>query len=41
MNNKASITALMSDFGRAYHAETEQHPLFADNLAKELMSTEE
>ena len=41
MNNKASITALMSAFGRAYHAENEQHPVFADTLAKELMSTEE
>ncbi len=41
MNNKASITALMSAFGRAYHAENEQHHVFADNLAKELMSTEE
>ena len=33
MNNKASITALMSAFGRAFHAENEEHPVFADHLA--------
>ena len=41
MNNKASITALMSSFGRAFHAENEEHPVFADHLAKELMSEDE
>lgn len=41
MNNKASITALMSAFGRAFHAENENHPVFADHLAKELLTTEE
>ena len=41
MNNKASITALMSSFGRAFHAENEEHPVFADYLAKELMTEEE
>ena len=41
MNNKASITALMSSFGRAIHAENEKHPVFADHLAKELMTAEE
>ena len=41
MNNKASITALMSSFGRAFHAENEEHPVFADYLAKELMTAEE
>ena len=41
MNNKASITALMSAFGRAFHAENEKHPAFADYLAKELMTAEE
>ncbi len=41
MNNKASITALMSAFGRAFHAENEAHPVFCDCLAKELMTTEE
>ena len=41
MNNKASITALMSSLGRAFHAENEEHPVFADQLAKELMTAEE
>ena len=41
MNNKASITALMSSFGRAFHAENEEHPVFVDHLAKELMAAEE
>ena len=41
MNNKTSITARMSSFGRAFHAENEDHPVFADHLAKELMTAEE
>lgn len=41
MNNKASITALMSSFGRAFHAINEEHPVFTDYLAKELMTVEE
>ena len=41
MNNKTSITALMSSFGRAFHAENEEHPVFADYFAKELMTAEE
>ena len=41
MDNKASITALMSSFGRAFHAENEAHPVFADHAAKELMTAEE
>ena len=41
MNNKASITALMSSFGRAFHAENEKSPVFADYLAKKLMMEEE
>ena len=41
MNYKASITALMSSFGRAFHAENEKHPVFADHLAKELLTAEE
>ena len=40
-NNKASITALMSLFARAFHTENEEHPVFADYLAKELMTAEE
>ncbi len=41
MDNKASITALMSSFGRAFHSENEEHPVFADHLAKKLMTEEE
>ena len=41
MENKASITALMSSFGRAFHAENEDYPVFTDHLAKELMTAEE
>ena len=41
MDNKASITALMSSFGRAFHTENEEHPVFRDFLAKELMTAEE
>ena len=41
MEHKASITALMSSFGRAFHAENEEHPVFADHLAKELLTAEE
>ena len=31
----------MSAFGRAFHAENEEHPVFADHLAKSLMTEEE
>lgn len=41
MENTSSITALMSAFGRAFHAENEEHPVFKDCLAKELMTDEE
>lgn len=41
MNNKASITALMSAFGRAYHERNEEIPVFADNIAGCLMTDEE
>ena len=41
MDNKTSITALMSSFGRAFHAENEEHPVFTDYHAKELMTAEE
>ena len=41
MNNQASITALMSSFGRAFHTENEDHPVFRDFLAKEIISAEE
>jgi len=41
MENRSSITALMSLFGRAFHSENEEHPVFRDHLAKELMTAEE
>ena len=41
MNNKASITALMSAFGRAWHTEHEGNPIFADYKAKTLLTDEE
>lgn len=41
MNRETSITSLMSSFGRAFHSENEEHPIFVDYLAKELMTTEE
>lgn len=41
MNNQTSITALMSAFGRAYHVEHTNQPIFADRKARELMTDEE
>lgn len=41
MNNKTSITALMSAFGKAYHTEHTKEPIFADSKARELMTDEE
>ena len=41
MENKASITALMSAFGRAFHTENEPDPVFADPAARALMTEEE
>lgn len=41
MNGKTSITALMSAYGRAFHMENEQIPIFADTKARELMTDEE
>lgn len=41
MNNTASITALLSAFGRAFHADQEINPIFADTKARELMTEEE
>lgn len=41
MKDQSSITALMSAFGRAFHAENEAHPVFRDLRAKELMTAEE
>ena len=39
--NKASLTSLMSAFGRAFHAEQAENPVFADTKVKELMTPEE
>lgn len=41
MNDKTSITALMSAFGRAFHTENERNPIFSDDKARELMTDEE
>lgn len=41
MNDKTSVTALMSAFGRAFHAENAQNPIFADTKARELMTDDE
>ena len=41
MNKRSSITAMMSSFGRAFHAENEKHPVFSDLCAKKLMTAEE
>lgn len=41
MNNESSITALMSAFGRAYHAEHSKNPVFNDTMAKRLMTDDE
>lgn len=41
MENKTSITALMSAFARAYHTKNQKEPIFADNRARELMTNEE
>ncbi len=41
MDNKSSVTSLMSAFSRSFHCENEKHPVFRDYLAKELMTAEE
>lgn len=41
MENRSSITSLMSAFGRAFHAQTEEHPVFRDDLVRELITEEE
>ncbi len=41
MEQQSSITALMSAFGRAFHAEHEAHPVFRDDLAKDLLQEAE
>ncbi|MGN0448056.1 MAG: class I SAM-dependent methyltransferase [Acutalibacteraceae bacterium] len=39
--NKTSITALMSAFGRAYHTQNAENPIFADTKVRELITDEE
>lgn len=39
--NKTSITALMSAFGRAYHTQNAENPIFFDTKVRELMTDEE
>lgn len=41
MENKASMTSLMSAFGRAYHNAHAQDPIFRDTMAGELMTDAE
>lgn len=41
MENKASMTALMSSFVRAYHTLTSEKPVFRDSAARKLFSDEE
>lgn len=41
MENKASQTALLSAFCRAFHAEHEKQPVFTDFMAKKLLTDEE
>lgn len=41
MDNKASLTALMSAYGRAFHNERAKLPVFCDYIAKKLMTDEE
>ena len=41
MENKASITALMSAFARAYHSQNSNEILFDDSMARALMTDEE
>lgn len=41
MEDKSSITALMSAFIRAYHTESEENPVFSDSIARKLFTDEE
>ena len=41
MEDKSSITALMSAFVRAYHTETAENPVFCDSAAEKLLLPEE
>lgn len=39
--NQSSMTALISSFGRAYHAENDEPKIFNDTIARQLMTDEE
>lgn len=41
MNQQASITALMSAYARAYHAENDPQPVYNDSMARQLMTDQE
>ena len=41
MENKASMTALMSSFGRAFYTEQAERPIFSDSAARSLLTDEE
>lgn len=41
MKEQASMTACMSAFGRAFHAENDPSPIFADTMARQLLTDEE
>lgn len=41
MEERSSLTALMSSFARAYHAETCERPVFTDHMARKLMTDAE
>lgn len=41
MKDQASVTALMSAFGRAYHAQNDPQPILNDGVARALMTDEE
>ncbi|MGN0812168.1 MAG: class I SAM-dependent methyltransferase [Candidatus Coproplasma sp.] len=41
IDNKASLTSLMSAFARAYHTENAKSPVFSDSVAKRLFNDEE
>lgn len=41
MEQRSSITSLMSSFGRAYHSENAKNPVFDDFKARELMTDDE
>lgn len=41
MENKSSMTALISAFARSYHTQNNNNPIFIDNFAEKLFSLEE